>query len=79
MSNIDFDKLTMTKSILKIIFTIQSIGISAVLLVGIWTQNIFGWTSTENALITAWITATIASCITYLGISLYKKLRHEED
>lgn len=69
----------MTKLILKVIFTIQSIGISTVLLIGMWSQNIFGWTSTENALLTAWITATITSCIAYLGIGLYKKLKHEED
>ncbi len=69
----------MTKLILKIIFTIQSIGISAVLLIGMWSQNIFNWTIIENALITAWITATIASCATYYAIKLYKKLRHEED
>ena len=69
----------MTKLILKVIFIIQSIGISAVLLTGMWSQNIFGWTVAENAVITVWIAATITSGIACFGIGLYKKLRHEED
>lgn len=73
------DTLITAKIVTKVIFTIQSIGISILLIVAMWKENALNCSYAENVLITIWISLSLVSLIAYYAIWLYKRIKQEED